>query len=166
MTEDGGQRTEDGGYSSSVLGLPSGNGETAMIKLSIVLALLGLALLLFSVVPRPAATSSAPAARPALEPTASAPVAAAPADVEYGKALFSAKGCAICHGHAAVPNSGFGPESDIPNLTKYRWEADYLRAWLKNPAAIRANTDMPNLGLKHDEIEALIAFLSAGASGG
>ena len=83
------------------------------------------------------------------------------ADIAYGKALFSAKGCATCHRHAAVSGSGFGPESDIPNLTTYRWSADFLRTWLKNPAAVKPATDMPNLGLKGDEIDALIAFLSS-----
>ena len=84
-----------------------------------------------------------------------------PDDIAYGKALFSAKGCVSCHHHGAVAGSGFGPESDIPDLTTYRWSADYLRTWLKDPSAVKPNTNMPNLGLKRDEIEALITFLSA-----
>jgi cytochrome c2 len=132
-----------------------------MVKLSIGLAILGLALLLFSFVPGQAAVSSAPlAAAPKPLALTAAPVAAAPADVAYGKALFSAKGCVTCHHHAAVPGSGIGSD-EFPDLTKYRWDADYLRTWLKDPAAVRPNTYMPDLGLKRDEIEALIAFLSA-----
>jgi len=136
-----------------------------MMKLSVGLAIIGLALLMLSALPGQPATPAAqlPAATPA--PTAVAPTAALEADIAYGRALFSAKGCATCHRHAAVSGSGFGPDSDIPDLSTYRWTAEYLRTWLKNPAAVRPNTDMPNLGLKHDEIEALIAFLSASGAG-
>jgi cytochrome c2 len=134
-----------------------------MLKLSAALAIIGLALLLLSALPgqpEPPAVLVVAAATPA--PAAIAPTAALEADVGYGRALFSAKGCATCHRHAAVSGSGFGPESDIPDLTTFRWTAEYLRTWLKDPAAVRPNTDMPNLHLKQDEIEALIAFLSAG----
>jgi cytochrome c2 len=136
-------------------------GGNTMIKLSVVLAVIGLALLLFSVLPGQATTSAVPTT---VSPT-SAPAAYSQADIAYGKALFSAKGCVTCHHHAGVPGSGFASSGDIPDLTSYRWNADYLRGWLKNPSAIKPGTYMPNLGLKNDEIEALIAFLSAGANG-
>jgi cytochrome c2 len=131
-----------------------------MMKLSVVLATIGLALLLLSALPVSSAIPAAQAPSLTVAPTA-APSAALQADIAYGRALFSAKGCATCHRHAAVSSSGFGPESGIPDLTTYRWSVDYLRTWLKDPAAIKPATDMPNLGLKRDEIEALIAFLSA-----
>jgi cytochrome c2 len=132
-----------------------------MTKLSVVLAIIGLAFLLLSAVPASPAVPVA-LAPPATEaPTAAAPGAALEADIVYGRALFSAKGCATCHRHAAVASSGFGPESDVPDLTTYRWSADYLRTWLKDPAAVKPATSMPNLGLKRDEIESLIAFLSS-----
>jgi cytochrome c2 len=132
-----------------------------MIKLSIALAVIGLALLLLSAMPgRAAVTTGAPVATAA--PAAGAPATASQADIAYGKALFSAKGCVTCHHHAAVAGSGtFGDGN--PDLTTYRWNADFLRIWLKDPAAVRPNTYMPNLGLKQDEIEALIAFLSTSA---
>jgi cytochrome c2 len=133
-----------------------------MMKLSVVLAIIGLAFLLLSAVPVPAALPVALAPPAMAAPTARAPGTALEADIAYGRALFSAKGCATCHRHAAVSGSGFGPESDIPDLTTYRWSADYLRAWLQNPVAVKPATAMPNLGLKRDEIEALIAFLSTG----
>jgi cytochrome c2 len=116
------------------------------MKLSVVLAAIGLVLLLLSALPGRAAPA--------------APVTPAPADAAHGKALFSAKGCVTCHHHAAVAGSGTFGEGN-PDLTTYRWNADYLRTWLKDPAAVKPNTAMPNLGLKSDEIEALIAFLSA-----
>ena len=124
-----------------------------MIKISIALALAGLGLLLLSALPaRPAS--------PAV-PTPAPPVAG---DAAYGRALFSAKGCVTCHHHAGVPGSGFASGSDIPDLTTYRWDADYLRRWLKDPSAVKPGTQMPTLGLSDEEIEGLIAFLNTGAS--
>jgi cytochrome c oxidase subunit 2 len=123
-----------------------------MIKLSLVLAAAGLALLITAGVPSRATTT---------QPSQGiAPAAQSESEADYGQALFSAKGCASCHHHAAVAASGLGEGSSFPDLTTYRWTADYLRTWLKDPAAIKPATDMPNLGLKRDEIEALIAFLA------
>ena len=127
-----------------------------MLKLSFAVAALGLALLALSALPGRAAT-----------PVATIPTVAAPApaatlsDVEYGRALFSAKGCVTCHHHGAIPGSGQLGGSDVPDLTNYVANAEFLRTWLKDPRAIRPNTWMPNLELKKDEIEALIVFLSA-----
>jgi cytochrome c2 len=84
--------------------------------------------------------------------------------VALGKALFSAKGCVMCHSHDAVNKgqpvfwSGDAPTAD---LTINKFTADYLRSWLKDPASIKPKTQMPNLSLKLGEIEALIAFLQA-----
>ena len=127
-----------------------------MAKLSVVLAIIGLAFLLLSALPTQPAFSTAQV------PTSVSTAAPdAPADqIAYGKALFSAKGCVTCHHHAAVPGSGAFSEGN-PDLTTYRWTAEYLHTWLKDPAAVRPKTYMPNLGLKLDEIDALIAFLSA-----
>jgi cytochrome c2 len=134
-----------------------------MMKLSGALAVFGIALLLLSALPGRIGAVAAPTTSVPATSTPSPSVAPAPADVAYGRALFLAKGCVTCHHHGAFPRSGFGSDSGIPDLTTYRWTAEFLRTWLKDPAAIRPNTDMPNLGLKQDEIEALIAFLSAGA---
>jgi cytochrome c2 len=82
--------------------------------------------------------------------------------VARGKALFSAKGCVMCHSHDAV-NKGqpvfWSGEASTPDLTVNQFTAEYLRSWLKDPASIKPNTSMPNLHLKLTEIEALIAFL-------
>lgn len=126
-----------------------------MMKLSIVLTVIGLALLLVSALPGQAA----PAVPTAVATSVS--TASTPDEIAYGKALFSAKGCVSCHHHAAIAGSGSFSEGN-PDLTKNRWSADYLRTWLQNPVAVRPTTRMPNLGLKRDQIEALIAFLSAG----
>jgi cytochrome c2 len=124
-----------------------------MMKLSGALAVIGLVLLLMSALPGQAA----PAVPAAVATSVSA--TPAPAEIAYGKALFSAKGCVTCHHHAAIAGSGTFSEGN-PDLTTFRWSAEYLRTWLQNPVAVKPNTYMPNLGLKRDEIEALIAFLS------
>ncbi|CAG0929537.1 hypothetical protein TFLX_01341 [Thermoflexales bacterium] len=81
-----------------------------------------------------------------------------------GKALFSAKGCVMCHSHDAV-NKGqsvfWFDGAPTPDLTVNKYTAEYLHSWLKDPASMKPNTSMPNLNLKLTEIEALIAFLQA-----
>ena len=82
-------------------------------------------------------------------------------DVAYGKALFSAKGCATCHINRRIMNGtgdccgGIGPD-----LTTYTNEPAFLRSWLADPASVRPTTMMPDLDLSSDEIEDLIAFLN------
>jgi cytochrome c len=127
-----------------------------MLKISALLGAIGLGLLLLSALPP---TTAAP------QPAAVAGVPAAQGDVAYGKALFGAKGCVQCHHHAALAESGKFAGSDTPDLTNYRADPTFLRTWLKDPAAVKPATTMPNLGLKSTEIEALIAFLSANQAG-
>lgn len=86
-------------------------------------------------------------------------VAAQPVEIiAYGRALFVAKGCNTCHLHAAALNT-WSTQSG-PNLTNYQNTTDYLRNWLKDPQALKPNTEMPNLALQAHEIEALAAFLT------
>jgi cytochrome c2 len=47
------------------------------------------------------------------------------------------------------------------NLTKFSGNADVLRMRLKDPASVKSDTKMPNLGLKKTEIEALVAFINS-----
>jgi cytochrome c2 len=92
---------------------------------------------------------------------------ASTASVELGQTLFVAKGCIVCHRHAAVSEvrQRFGSEfvefwagPDLPTLAT---DPKLLHTWLKDPSALKPNTDMPNLELKEAEIEALVAFLLA-----
>ena len=139
------------------------------MKLSIALAAFGLALLAASFAPwrSPAATTASPPAEPAAAQPAPSTGSgtgsgqgAGPADAAYGQALFMAKGCATCHHHTAVAQSGdFGGMWNAPDLSTFRWTEEYLHTWLKDPSAVKPGTQMPNLELKQDEIEALIAFL-------
>jgi len=93
---------------------------------------------------------------------ASLPLPTSP--VEHGQALFIAKGCIVCHDHAAVSEyrRAFADFSIGPNLTHWAVTPDFLQKWLRDPAAIRPGTQMPALGLKDDEVNALIVFLTAG----
>lgn len=91
-----------------------------------------------------------------------APLSRAPTDAERGQRLFVAKGCVSCHVHRDVKASmvvDVGPE-----LTHKRYQVDYLKQYLANPAMAVTNRNgpkMPNLGLKQAEIASLVAFINA-----
>jgi cytochrome c2 len=81
--------------------------------------------------------------------------------VEVGRRLFIAKGCMVCHSHSET-NKIREIGVDIgPNLTNITASPEYLRLWLKDPKSAKSTAQMPNLGLKEAEIEALIAFINA-----
>lgn len=94
------------------------------------------------------------------EPARASTDGAAISSAEYGRALFIAKGCKYCHMRAGISNMVPGPVIG-PNLTNYQGEPAFLRAWLRDPQAVRPRTQMPDLGLSEAEIEVLIAFLNA-----
>ncbi len=94
-----------------------------------------------------AAVADSPPEEPILSPAA------------LGEKLFIAKGCVTCHTHPAFAHQGY-TSVGIKDLTGYTAIPEYLRVWLKDPAAIKPATEMPNLELKEGEIEALIAFLA------
>jgi mono/diheme cytochrome c family protein len=85
--------------------------------------------------------------------------------VEYGRQLFFAKGCIGCHRHAAVPLGGQFLPTGPPNLTDYDPDPAFVRRWLADPQAVRPGTEMPDLDLSEEEIEALIAFLDEAGEG-
>jgi hypothetical protein len=82
--------------------------------------------------------------------------------VELGRQLFLAKGCITCHRNSRADT---GREyvtimTEAPDLSNYSSSPQILEIRLKDPTAARADTQMPNLGLKKEEIDALIAFLN------
>ena len=124
-----------------------------MLKLSALIAVLGLALVVASALPWGTGAS-----------VEGVPVAG---DAAYGQQLFGAKGCAQCHRHAAIPGSGKfggGYPGAAPDLTNRPGDPAYQRAWLRDPKAVKPTTEMPNLGLSESEIDALVAFLQAGTT--
>jgi mono/diheme cytochrome c family protein len=79
--------------------------------------------------------------------------------IARGKALFAAKGCVTCHRNDAMDEQWTVELG--PNLTNYVNTMASLDAWLANPAAVKPEATMPALGLRPDEIDALVAFLTA-----
>jgi mono/diheme cytochrome c family protein len=83
---------------------------------------------------------------------------------ERGHRLFVAKGCAMCHTHAKV--EGSGKIQVGPSLTDRRFDDEYLRAFLENPAIKppSGNERMPKLNLNPSEIAALTAFIKGNSA--
>jgi mono/diheme cytochrome c family protein len=83
--------------------------------------------------------------------------------VEFGRQLFVAKGCITCHANRRVdPVSRYWTiEMGAPDLSTYSSSPEILFTRLKDPAAAKSDTKMPNLELKKTEIEALIAFINS-----
>ena len=89
--------------------------------------------------------------------------APAVSQVELGGQLFVAKGCITCHVNTRVGNASsyWTIEMGAPNLSNYSSSPEILAIRLKDPAAAKSDTKMPNLELTKDEIEALIAFINS-----
>lgn len=90
-------------------------------------------------------------------------VPASLSQVEWGQRLFVAKGCITCHINMKVPNSYdyWTIDMGATNLSNFSASPEILRIRLKDPAAAKSDTQMPNLGLSEVEIEALIAFINS-----
>jgi mono/diheme cytochrome c family protein len=74
-----------------------------------------------------------------------------------GRMLFSEHGCASCH---TVGMFGTPAGPDLSHVGS-KYSADYLRAWLADPASRRPWAHMPKLQLTYPEIEALADYLAA-----
>ncbi|HVF24575.1 MAG TPA: cytochrome c [Anaerolineales bacterium] len=83
--------------------------------------------------------------------------------VELGRQLFLAKGCITCHvNNKAASNSEYWTiDMGATNLSNFSASPEILFIRLKDPAAAKSDTQMPNLGLKETEINALIAFINS-----
>jgi hypothetical protein len=96
--------------------------------------------------------------------TSDAVPAVAMSDVEYGKRLVVSKGCLACHTHNDVKE--YGGETVGPNLTNTQLPREYLAKFLDDPEGVKKNWSkeglrMPDLGLKSNEIAALVTFVTA-----
>lgn len=90
-----------------------------------------------------------------------------------GEELFASQQCINCHAIDGYEQAT-GRAADVrigPDLTHFASrrtfaggildvdDPDELAAWLRNPQAVKAGSQMPNLGLSDDQIEALSAYL-------
>ncbi|HAX71701.1 MAG TPA: hypothetical protein DCY14_18950, partial [Anaerolineae bacterium] len=95
-------------------------------------------------------------------PTAQPAVESSITQVELGRRLFIAKGCITCHMNNKVVSSQYVTiNMGAPNLTNFSASQEALFLRLKDPASVKSDTQMPNLGLSEVEIEALIAFINS-----
>lgn len=146
-----------------------------MYRLSTILIVLALILLVVSFVPwslkewpsfapakggtavqAAAEQASGGAGGPTLEPTVVLTPTVMDA-AEHGRNLFMLKGCTSCHTYTPITGDGL---SVGPNLTHYVPDPEFVRTWLRDPAAVRPETRMPDLDLSEADIDALIAFLA------
>jgi hypothetical protein len=97
------------------------------------------------------------------EPASKASNEASVSQVEVGRQLFIAKGCITCHynDRAASRSEYWTIEMGAPDLSNYSSAPEILFIRLKDPAAAKSDTKMPQLGLKQTEIEALVAFINS-----
>jgi cytochrome c oxidase subunit 2 len=89
-------------------------------------------------------------------------------DAVEGGQLFQSRGCAACHTINGTPAAG----KVGPNLTHLASRGviagsilqntpQDLRAWLKDPPAVKPGSIMPNLGLNDHELDVLVAYLQS-----
>jgi hypothetical protein len=83
--------------------------------------------------------------------------------VESGRQLFVAKGCITCHVNRKIPNSTAFWTIDMgaTDLSNFSANPEVLFLRLKDPASVKSDTQMPNLELRKEEIEALVAFINS-----
>ena len=78
-----------------------------------------------------------------------------------GDQLFVNKGCLACHEYSTLscPNlDGLSKRGTFLNGTQ-KVNEENLSKWLRNPAAMKPGTSMPNLGLSEQEINKLVEYL-------
>ncbi len=102
------------------------------------------------------------------EQAAKVSVATEPGDPARGMELFMNSTCIACHYIEGTKAQGKVAPRDLTRFATYPTiaqvdglenNADNLRQWLKNPQALKPGTAMPNLNLKAQEIEDLVAYL-------
>lgn len=85
------------------------------------------------------------------------------AKAQQGAALFTAQKCTMCHSVAGKGN----PKGALDKIAAKN-KAEHIREWLTDPEGMRAKTNatrtpaMKPVKLSPDQIDALIAYLTAG----
>ena len=100
--------------------------------------------------------------------TKTTPVATAESGDKFraAKSLFKSKGCTGCHMAPEIPEATgtIGPSLDgLASRSELAAglsvNAENLRRWIQDPASVKPDTVMPNLGLNGGEIDILVAWL-------
>lgn len=84
--------------------------------------------------------------------------------VEYGRQLFIVKGCITCHYNSRAASSSEYWTIEVTgatNLSNFSAAPLVLEMRLKDPTSVNSNSQMPQLELKKEEIDALIAFINS-----
>jgi len=96
--------------------------------------------------------------------------------VACGAKFFAQGACVGCHGIVGVNLNGFNDPKSLglvgPNLTHFgsrdliaggvlENNPQNLALWLHNPQDVKPGSDMPDLGLSQDQINALVAYLES-----
>jgi len=96
--------------------------------------------------------------------------------VACGAKFFAQGACVGCHGIVGVNLNGFNDPKSLgligPNLTHFGSRdliaggvlentPQNLALWLHNPQDVKPGSDMPDLGLSQDQINALVAYLES-----
>ena len=107
--------------------------------------------------------ATAPPVRDAKPPVVAGVDRASPKDaaetLENGRILIGELGCASCH--KADASAGIVPKkAPLLGDAGDRLQADWLRAWLADPAAVKPGTTMPHvLSGKGESVEPLVHYL-------
>jgi cytochrome c1 len=119
------------------------------------------------------ATSGSALPTPRAAPPESRPPVLTPApglgggDARTGQRLLIEKGCGGCHTLAGVPDASGVAGPNLTNIglrptlagAAISNSPQTMVAWLMNPAGLKPDTRMPNLGLTQQEAQDLTAFL-------
>lgn len=110
------------------------------------------------------AGTSAPAVESQSESSSSEAIEASVSQIEYGRDLFIAKGCITCHYNSkAASRSEYWTiePAGATNLSNFSADPLILEMRLKDPTSVNSNSQMPQLDLTKEEIDALIAFINS-----
>ncbi|MCS7087309.1 MAG: cytochrome c oxidase subunit II [Thermoflexales bacterium] len=100
--------------------------------------------------------------------SAAASVAVEPGDPERGRNYFMNSACVACHYIEGTKAQGKVAPRDLTRFATYPTiaqvdglenNAENLRRWLKDPQSLKPGTAMPNLNLKAQDVEDLVAYL-------
>jgi len=100
--------------------------------------------------------------------------AASAGDVARGKAIATRKGCLVCHAFTGASTASVAPE--VPGVTpeklargieqapdlrlaRQRVRPDVMVKWIEDPTAVRADAEMPALGLTEEEARDVAAYV-------